>query len=211
MEINDKYQNTEGNKGILVNNDLNITSLRNIHINVENIYEDLKNKRSSVFYKTAFIVLFSLSALIFVIHIVKYKISFGVFFILILILYYFYFNFKIKQSLKQHIKTRPSDKIEPEKPEFLKHRIKYISEGIMVTLDRSKELRNFYMIFFPLTIFSFIDLVKGPLTFINYVISFLISVILGTIIWFYYFGLDKDEIKENISFLEEQSEKIEAL
>lgn len=211
MEINDQYQNIEGEFKNAISEESNVNSLRNIHINVEYIYEDLKHKRSSGFYKTSFLILFSISALVFIIHIVKFKLSFGIFLILLLILYYFYFNFRIKQSLKIHIKTKPADKIDPENAEFLKHRIQYISEGILVTLDRSSEVRNFFMIFFPLLIFTFIDIVKGPMTLANYIISFFVSAILGSIIWYYYFGLDKDEIKDNMKFLEEQKEQIDSL
>lgn len=104
-------------------------------------------------------------------------------------------------SLKKNIKTKSPLKIEPEEPEFLKARIQYVSEGVKVLSDRSKMLRTFYMIFFPLLTFVLIDIIKGPLTLSEYLISMVLSVAIGTGVWYYYFNLELTDINSDLEAL----------
>jgi hypothetical protein len=106
-------------------------------------------------------------------------------------------------SLKSHIKSKFPVKIDPENREFLKARIQYVSEGILVSLDRAILLRNFYMIFFPFFSFILVDIIKGPLTLTGYLINFVISAILGATIWYNYFKFDISKINEDIDELKE--------
>lgn len=209
MEINDLYQNTPEQIIAPSSEDVNTMKLRNIHINVENIYDELKNVRSANFYKVIFFFLFSVSAVAFILHIFKYKFSFGAIFLVLLVLYYFYYNFRIKQSLKINIKSKTPEKIEPEKPDFLRQRITYIGEGLNMTLDRSRETKMFFMIFFPLLIFTIIDIIKGPMDDLSYVISIILSISFGASVWYYYFKLDNHSIKEDIDQLLEEKKLLE--
>ncbi|MGE5354710.1 MAG: hypothetical protein ACM3PT_00585 [Deltaproteobacteria bacterium] len=184
---------------------MNTDKLRDIHINVESIYETLKNSNSSFINKMIFFFLFSVCSVCFILHIFIYKFSFGAVFLFLLILYYFYFNYNIKISLKKHIKTKSPLKIEPEEPEFLKARIQYVSEGVKVLSDRSRLLRNFYMIFFPLLIFVLIDIIKGPLNLMAYLISFILSFAIGIGVWYYYFNLELTDINSDIEDLKDMN------
>ena len=203
MEINDKYQQFNENvisPGTVENN---TNKFRDIHIRIEYIYETLKNTRSSAVYRLIFFYLFSVCAISFILHIFKFGISFGLIFLFLLVLYYFYFNYNIKMSLKKNIKSKSPSKIEPEDPEFLKGRIQYVSEGIKVSLDRAKMLRNFYMLFFPLLSFILIDIIKGPFRTSEYLISIVISLVVGAGVWYYYFNIDIEEINDEIDELQE--------
>ncbi len=106
-------------------------------------------------------------------------------------------------SLKKHIKSKSPAKTDPENPEFLKSRIKYVSEGILVSLDRAILLRNFYMTFFPLFSFILVDIIKGPLTLTGYLINIIISTILGIVSWYNFFKLDINKINDDIDELKE--------
>jgi Ca2+/Na+ antiporter len=180
---------------------INTEKLRDIHINIESIYETLKNSNSSSINKMIFFYLFSVCAISFILHIFIFKFSFGAIFLFLLVLYYFYFNYNIKMSLKKNIKTKSPVKIEPEEPEFLKARIQYVSEGVKVLSDRSKMLRTFYMIFFPLLTFVLIDIIKGPLTLSQYLISFILSIAIGVGVWYYYFNLELTDINSDLEAL----------
>lgn len=209
MEINDKYQQfTEKiiSPGTV---DYNTSKFRDIHIRVESIYDTLKNSRSSFIYRLIFFYLYSACAISFILHIFIFKFSFGFVFLFLLILYYFYFNYNIKMSLKRNIKSKSPSKIEPEDPEFLKGRIQYVSEGIKVSLDRARMLRNFYMLFFPLLTFILIDIIKGhPNNVTGYFIRISLSFAIGAGVWYYFYNMDIGEINEEIGELEQLNSDI---
>ena len=175
--------------------------LRNIHINVEKIYEEIKTHKSSFIYKTIFYLLFVISLVVFIIHIYKSGFSYSTFFMILLILYFFYYLFIIKKAIRENIKTRLSKKIDPENPEFLNNRINYISEGIKVTTQRAYTTRNFYIIFFPLMSLTLIDILKGPFDFKGYLVTFIVAVLIGGVFWFYYFRNDITDIESDIEEL----------
>lgn len=212
MEINDKYQQfTEKiiSPGTVENN---TNKFRDIHIRIEAIYETLKNSRSSFIYRLIFFYLFSACAISFILHIFIFKFSFGFAFLFLLVLYYFYFNYNVKMSLKKNIKSKSPGRIEPEDPEFLKGRIQYVSEGIKVSLDRAKLLRNFYMLFFPLLTFVLTDIIKGhPLKMSGYLISIALSFAIGAGVWYYYFNMDIEEINEEIEELQQLNADISVI
>jgi len=203
MELNDKYSEISEKIINAAPSENPSVNFRDIHIRTEAVYENLKMKRSSFVYKMFFFFLFSVSSICFILHIFKYKLSFGFAFLFILMLYYFYFNYNIKMSLKKHIKSKSPAKTDPENPEFLKSRIKYVSEGILVSLDRAILLRNFYMTFFPLFSFILVDIIKGPLTVTGYLINIIISTILGIVSWYNFFKLDINKINDDIDELKE--------
>lgn len=203
MELNDKYSEISEKILNAAPSENSTVNFRDIHIRTEAVYENLKMKRSSFVYKMFFFFLFSVSSICFILHIFKYKLSFGLAFLVILMLYYFYFNYNVKMSLKKHIKSKSPAKTDPENPEFLKSRIKYVSEGILVSLDRAILLRNFYITFFPLFSFILVDIIKGPLSLTGYLINFAISAILGALIWYNFFKLDINKINDDIEELKE--------
>jgi len=182
--------------------------LRSIHIDVENIYEDIKNNKSSVIYKNIFWLLFGVSFVVFAVHTVQNGFGWGLVFLILLIAYFFYYTYIIKSSIRANIKTKNPSKIEPEKAEFLKERIKYISGGIRVTAKRAELVRNFYIIFFPLMTFTLIDILKGPFTAKAYFVIFIVSVLIGGVFWYYYFKNDLNDIESDIDLLQELNEKI---
>lgn len=208
MEINDKYQSTSANVLSQRSMEKNAEKLRDIHIKVESIYEYLKNTRSSFIYKLIFFFLFSACSISFIIHIFMYGLSFGLIFLIFLIIFFFYYIYMVKLSLKKHIKTGIPEKTDPENPNFLRERIRYVSEGIKVSLDRAGLLKIFYMAFFPLLIFSLVDIIKGPFGVASYLLIFVMASMIGAGVWFYYFRLDIGEITEDIEELEQLHNEI---
>jgi len=185
--------------------------LRDIHIDVENIFEDIKKNKSSFVYKTMFYMLFSISAVSFVSHATIYGFGIGVVFLVLLIAFYLYFLYNIKVIIRENIKSPKSSEVDPENPEFLKNRIQYISEGIRVTIGRAGLVRNLYIIFFPLMSLTVIDLFRGPLDGKSYFITFVVAVLIGGVFWFYYFRSDITDIESDIVELEELKMRINKL
>ena len=208
MDNNDKYQKYASKVNDIGNLENKNFKLRDIHMDVENIYEDIKKNKSSFIYKTIYYLLFGLAALSFLIHIIIYGFDFGVLFMVGLVVYFFYFTYKIKSSIKDNIKSPKLNKIDPESAEFLKSRIQYISEGIQVTLERAEMLRNFFIIFFPLMAFTLIDILKGPMTAKSYFVTIIVSILLGGVFWYYYFRNDITDIQSDIEELNELKNKI---
>ncbi len=185
--------------------------LRDIHIDAENIFEDIKTNKSSFIYKTIFYLLFFISMISYLVHSFKFGYGFGTIFLVLLLAYFLYFIFNIKAALRENIKSPKADKIDPESPEFLKARIQYISEGIKVTATRIMLVRNFYIIFFPLTTFILIYILRGDTETKSLVITFVISIILGGIFWYYYFKSDLNEIESDMEELSDLDDKINEL
>jgi len=185
--------------------------LRNIHIDVENIYEDIKSNKSSAIYKNIFWLLYIVAFIVFLVHTYRNGFGVGMIFLIFLIAYFFYFTYKIKMVIRANIKSKKPDKIEPEKAEFLRDRIRYISEGIRVTAIRAAMVRNFYIIFFPLMSFTLIDILKGPFTLKSYIVIFIVAFIIGGAFWYYYFKNDLNDIESDIDILDELKVKISKL
>ena len=185
--------------------------LRDLHIDAENIFEDIKTNKSSFIYKTIFYMLFFTAMISFLVHTIKFGYGFGVVFLILLLAYFIYFIYSIKAALRENIKSPKADKIDPENPQFLKSRIQYITEGIKVTAIRIKLVRNFYIIFFPLMTFILIYIFRGESSTKSRIVTFVISVLLGGIFWYYYFKNDLNEIENDMEELDELNEKINKL
>ena len=185
--------------------------LRDIHIDAENIFEDIKTDKSSFIYKSIFYILFFTSMISYLIHTIKFGFGFGTVFLILLFAYFLYFIYTIKSALRENIKSPKSDKIDPENPRFLKSRIQYISEGIKVTATRIKLVRNFYIIFFPMTTFILIYLFRGNTGTKSLVITFIIAFLLGGVFWYYYFKNDLNEIESDMEELNDLHTKINEL
>lgn len=185
--------------------------LRDIHIDVENIFEDIKKNKSSFVYKTIFYMLFSVSAISFVSHAMIFGFGIGAIFLILLIAYYIYFLYNIKAIIRENIKSTKSNEVDPENPEFLKARIQYISEGVKVTSGRSGLVRNLYIIFFPLMSLTVIDLFRGPLSGMSYFVTFIIAELIGGVFWFYYFRSDITDIENDIEDLDTLKSKIDRI
>ena len=185
--------------------------LRDIHIDAENIFEDIKTDKSSFIYKSIFYILFFTSMISYLIHTIKFGFGFGTVFLVLLLAYFLYFIYTIKSALRENIKSPKSDKIDPEDPLFLKSRIQYISEGIKVTSTRIKLVRNFYIIFFPMTTFILIYLFRGNTGTKSLVITFIIAFLLGGVFWYYYFKNDLNEIESDMEELNNLHTKINEL
>ncbi len=185
--------------------------LRDIHIDAENIFEDIKTNKSSFIYKTIFYLLFFTSMISFLVHTIKFGYGFGIVFLILLFAYFLYYIYSIKAALRENIKSPKADKIDPENPQFLKSRIQYITEGIKVTATRIKLVRNFYIIFFPLMTFILIYIFRGQSSTKSLIITFVISVLLGGVFWYYYFKNDLNEIENDMEELEELNTKINKL
>lgn len=185
--------------------------LRDIHIDAENIFEDIKTGKSSFIYKVIFYMLFLISLVSFLTHTIKFGYGYGTIFLVLLLGYFIYFIYSIKAALRVNIKSNKSDKMDPENPEFLKARIVYISEGIRVTSTRIKLVRNFYIIFFPLMTFVMIYLFRGNPGGTSLIITFVISVLIGGVFWYYYFKTDISEIDNDLEELLELEGKVKEL
>ncbi len=211
MENNDNLQKYSKKINALDSLENIAIELRNIHIDVENIYEDIQNHKSSFIYKTIFYILFSISFIVFAIHFFKSGFNYSIFFIVLLIMYLFYYIYNIKKTIRENIKTRISEKIDPENPEFLNNRINYISEGIKVTIQRAIVTRNFYIIFFPLMSFTLIDILKGPFDFKGYLATFIVAALIGGVFWYYYFRNDIIDIESDIEDLNNLKQRIKKI
>ena len=185
--------------------------LRDIHIDAENIFENIKASKSSFIYKTIFYMLFFTAMVSFLVHTIKFGYGFGIVFLILLLAYFIYFIYTIKAALRENIKSPKADKIDPESPQFLKSRIQYITEGIKVTAIRVKLVRNFYIIFFPLMTFILIYIFRGESSTKSLIVTFVISVLLGGVFWYYYFKNDLNEIENDMEELDELNEKINKL
>ena len=201
MENNDNLQKySEKIKNLAGQENMGL-ALRKIHIDVEKIYEDIKNHKSSFIYKTLFYILFGISFIVFAIHIYQYGFSYSIFFMILLIMYFFYSLYIIKKAIRENIKTKLSKKIDPEDPDFINNRINYISEGIRVTTQRAIVTRNFYIFFFPLMSMTLIDILKGPFDFTGYLATFIVASLIGGAFWYYYFRNDIIDIEIDIEEL----------
>jgi len=185
--------------------------LRDIHMDVESIFEDIKKNKSSFIYKAMFYMLFSISAISFIAHSVINGFSFGSVFLILLVAYFFYFLFNIKAIIRENIITPKDDKLDPESPKFLKSRIQYISEGVAVTSGRAALVRNLYIIFFPLMTFVLIDIFRGSSDTKGYFVTFIVSILIGGVFWYYYFKNDINDIESDIKELEELKQKINSV
>ncbi len=182
--------------------------LRDIHVDVENIYEDIKANKSQFVYRSLFLVLFVASIIVFITHIYKNGFSYSTLFLIFILSYYFYHTYKIKQAKKEYIKIQKPEKIDPENSEFLKERIEYVYEGVLLILFRAKMTRNFYMIFFPLLTITLTNLMKVDLSLRALLSVIMVSLLLGGLFWYYYFRVDIEEINEDIYILEKLKNKI---
>lgn len=211
MENNDNLQKHSTKVNTLDNLENTGMELRKIHIDVEKIYEDIQDHKSSFIYKTIFYMLFAISFIVFSIHIFKSGFNYSTLLILLLIIYLFYYIYTIKKTIRENIKTKISKKIDPENPEFLNNRINYISEGIRVTIQRAIVTRNFYIIFFPLMSFTLIDLLKGPFDFKAYLATFIVAALIGGVFWYYYFRNDIIDIENDIEDLNDLKQRISSV
>ncbi len=182
--------------------------LRDIHVDVENIYEDIKANKSQFVYRSLFLMLFIASIIIFITHIYKNGFSYSILFLIFILSYYFYHTYHIKQAKKEYIKIQKPQKVDPENPGFLKERIEYVYEGVSLILFRAKMTRNFYMIFFPLLTITLTNLMKVDLELKAFISVIIVSFLLGGLFWYYYFRVDVEELNEDIYILEELKDKL---
>ncbi len=182
--------------------------LRDIHVDVENIYEDIKVNKSQFIYRGLFLILFIVSTVVFITHIYRNGFSYSILFLIFILSYYFYHTYRIKQAKKEYIKVQKPERVNPENPGFLKERIEYVHEGVLLILFRAKMTRNFYMIFFPLLTITLINLIKVDLGLKSLLSVIVVSLLLGGLFWYYYFRVDIEEINEDIYILEKLKNKI---
>ncbi|HHH52769.1 MAG TPA: hypothetical protein ENK91_03865 [Bacteroidetes bacterium] len=184
------------------------SQLRDIHIDLEDIYEDIKSNKSSNVYRTIFYFLFVASIIIYLYHFIEFGFGFGIIFLVLVVFYFFYYTYNIKKAIRENIKEKFTGKIDPESPEFLKQRINYLLNGIKVTIQRAIETRNFYIAFFPLMSITLIDILKGPFSILGYVATAIVAYLIGGVFWYFYFKNDINDIESDIYELENLKAKI---
>lgn len=186
----------------------NLFNLRDIHVDVENIYEEIKTNKSQFIYRNFFWFLFIPSVFTFLTHMYMRGFSYSTFFLILIIFYYFYHTLQIKRAKKEYLETPRQLKVEPENIDFLKTRIKYVQEGVNLILFRAKKIREFYIIFFPLFSITLINLINGGADIRVLLSSIIVSILIGGLFWYYYFRIDIGELEDDICDLKRLRERM---
>lgn len=98
-----------------------------------------------------------------------------------------------KKKLAHQLKVSVS--AEKLRAEYLPAKIRYISQGIKVKLQRVKNVRVLYALFFPLLVTLLIELVRGTHIFGNFWVSLLIAYLICGLFWWLYFVSDIDYLE----------------
>ena len=206
MELNENFKSYENKLNDPLNTAGKDTSLREFHIAIENIFDDLKSSKSSRDYKWLFLLLVSLCIIATTLHIAKYGVGFNLIAILLLLIYWVYYRYKLKQAIieqsAENKKIKEVSSASEKNADILLNRLQYIFNGISVLEIRIELVRNQFVIFFPVFAMLMIDFIKGPMTIAAFITTAVIAIILGGLFWIYYFKNDLDDLDYSVEELE---------
>jgi Ca2+/Na+ antiporter len=213
MELNEKYKayqsQLKGTQGL----DISDKKLRVFHISIENIFDNIKSHKSSRDFKWLFILLYSLVIIATAIHIGKYSVTFNLIPLFLLLIYWVYYRYTLKKSIEAQANANKeilSDSTEnPDNEKLLINRAQYILNGIDVLESRIILIRNQYLLFFPVFTILMIDIIRGPLSIGAFIITVILSIILGGLFWIFYFKNELVDLENASDELQEIQQKLE--
>lgn len=215
MELNDNFKSYDNKLNDPVSTSGKDLSLREFHIAIENIFDDLKSSKSSRDYKWLFLLLLSLCIIATTLHITKFGVGFNLIAILLLILFWVYYRYKLKQAIiEQSIENKKIKEINTgveKNADILLNRLQYIFNGVTVLETRIELVRNQFVLFFPVFALLMIDFIKGPMSTGAFITTAVVAIILGGLFWIYYFKNDLVDIDNSVEELEMIKEKLEDL
>jgi hypothetical protein len=214
-ELNEKFKAYQ-NKPIGTEKlDISDESLRQYHIAIENIFDNIKSHKSARDFKWLFILLVSILLIATSIHLWIFGIGFNLIALLIIPSYWVYYRYTLKKSIEKQaiankeISDRQSGQQDNKK--ILIDRSQYILNGIDVLENRIVLIRNQYVLFFPVFTMIVIDIIRGPFSFGAFIVTAIVSIILGGLFWIFYFRNDLIDLENAASELENLQENLEAL
>lgn len=215
MELNEKFKSYENKLNDPLTSAGKDTFLREFHIAIENIFDDLKSSKSSRDYKWLFLLLLSLCIIATTLHIAKFGVGLNLIAILLLIIYWVYYRYKLKEAIiEQSVENKKIKEVSSsseKNADILLNRLQYIFNGVTVLETRIELVRNQYVAFFPVFTMLMIDFIKGPMTIAAFITTAVIAIILGGLFWIYYFKNDLDDLDNSVEELEMIREKLKDL
>lgn len=192
--------------------DISDENLRQYHIAIENIFDNLKSHKSSRDFKWLFLLLLSLLLIATAIHIARFGIGFNLIPLFLLLAYWIYYRYTLKKAIeKQALSNQKINESSPEENDnegILTKRLQYILNGIDVLSTRIILIRNQYVLLFPVFALVVIDIIRGPLGWAAFAVTAVVSVVLGGIFWIYYFRNDLIDLENATDELEIIEEKL---
>jgi hypothetical protein len=208
-EKNKSYQNKALGTEKL---DISDENLRQYHIAIENIFDNLKSHKSSRDFKWLFLLLLSIVLIATAIHIARFGIGFNLIPLILLLAYWVYYRYTLKKAIeKQALANQKINDSSPEENDnkgILINRLRYILNGIDVLNTRIILIRNQYVLLFPVFAMVVIDIIRGPLGWGAFTVTAVVSVILGGLFWIYYFRNDLIDLENATDELEIIEEKL---
>lgn len=214
-ELNEKFKAYQNKPLGTEKLDISDESLRQYHIAIENIFENIKSYKSARDFKWLFLLLLSLVLIATAIHISLFGLGFNLIPVLLLIAFWIYYRYTLKKSIEQQaiankeIAEGQEDK--DDNKSILKTRVQYILNGIDVLETRITLIRNQYVVFYPIFAMIVIDIIRGPLSYAAFAVTAVISIILGGLFWIFYFRNDLIDLENAIEELEILREKLDNL
>ena len=214
-ELNEKFKAYQNQPLGTEKLDISDESLRQYHIAIENIFDNIKSHKSARDFKWLFILLISLLLIATAIHISKFNIGFNLIPLVLILAFWIYYRLSLKKSIeKQASANKIISENQGEKEDnqsILKSRVKYILNGIDVLETRISLIRNQYVILFPVFSILMVDIIRGPLDYAAFAVTAVISIVLGGLFWIFYFRndlIDLENAEEELEILEEKLETI---
>jgi hypothetical protein len=211
-ELNEKfraYQNTPVGTEKL---DITDETLRQYHIAIENLFDDLKTHKSSRDFKWLSLLILSLVLIASAIHMAQFGIGFNLIPPLLTVVYWIYYRYTLKKAIeKQAIANSKISRNRPDETDNLRilfNRTEYILNGVEVLEKRISLVRNQYVIFFPVFTIVMINIIRGPLSWGQFAVTAVISIVLGGLFWIYYFRNDLIDLENAADELENIQEKL---
>jgi len=206
MELNDKYKSYQNKLRELDGTEKSGDSLREFHMAIENIFDDIKSHKSARDFKWLFMLLLALVILASAIHIGKFGIGLNLAPPVLIAGFWIYYRYELKKAINiQLAKNKEIPEIAEGKDEnrlMLQNRIAYILNGIDVLHKRVRLIRDQYTVFFPLFAILVIDIIRGPLGIASMITTIIIAVIMGGTFWVYYFRNDQVDLENAAAELE---------
>lgn len=192
--------------------DISDESMRQYHIAIENIFDNIKSHKSSRDFKWLFLLILSIVLIAAAIHIAKFGIGFNLIPVFLVLVYWIYYRYNLKQAIeKQALANKKITADQPEEPDnhqILINRSQYILNGLEVLEKRITLVRNQYVLLFPVFTIIMIDIIRGPLSWGQFAVTAVVSVVLGGLFWIFYFRNDLIDLENAAEELEIIQEKL---
>lgn len=108
-------------------------------------------------------------------------------FLVLLISYLLYANFKMKDLIQQNHGLKWKEEFKNNAALFLQSKILYLKSAIRIKYTRFWLIRIFYLVFFPILLFSTYYLINNSWAFDNVQIFIILCLLIGSPYWVWYF------------------------